>query len=165
MQANNSVPGVQRRQSFVVDKKWQGTVTTRLILSAMVAVALVQLLAIHFLANGDMMDMSSAEWGLAALLISGLQMVAIFVALWRSTMRITHSVAGPAWVIEQAVDAMREGKYDSRLTLRDGDYLESLAAAVKRLSDHLAAQQRDGTSAAAPPLPVEPEAAESGHTR
>ena len=165
MQANNSVPGVQRRQSFVVDKKWQGTVTTRLILSAMVAVALVQLLAIHFLANGDLMDMSSGEWGLAALLISGLQMVAIFVALWRSTMRITHSVAGPAWVIEQAVDAMREGKYDSRLTLRDGDYLESLAAAVKRLSDHLEAQQQSGASAAAPPVTVEPEAAESGHTR
>jgi hypothetical protein len=53
---------------------------------------------------------------------------------------------------------MCEGRFDSRLQLRKGDALQSLAAAVKRLSD-LLQQQQAGTAPATPaarePHPVE----------
>src|SRR5205823_5223414 len=58
-------------------------------------------------------------------------------------LRITHRVAGPAMVIERAIDGLVEGRFDARLTLRRGDYLKSLAAATQRLSDHLKAEQGD----------------------
>jgi len=148
------------RRILVVDKKWQTAVASRVILAAMVAVMFVQLVGIHFLTSEEALEMTSTGWSLAAVLISGTQMIVLVAALWRTTIRITHAVAGPAYVIEKAIDNLREGKFDSRLTLRDGDYLKSLAAAVKRLTVHLEEQQRNG----ARPAPAEAAAADESET-
>jgi hypothetical protein len=140
-------PGQENRRSIMVDRKWQSAVATRLIVSAMLVVALTQILMIVFLASGGQDATEEAtedRWYLAGLLTSALQLVLLVVTMWWATIRITHSVAGPALVIERALDAMREGRFDSRLTLRGGDALVSLAAAAQRLSDHL--QQQQGTA-------------------
>jgi hypothetical protein len=144
--------GQQKRRSFMVDAKWQSSVASHLIVSAMVVVALTQIIMIYFLSSGESLDeMSSGEWRLAAMLTSALQLVLLVGAMWRTTIRITHSVAGPASVIEQAIDAMCEGRFDSRLELRKGDALKSLAAAVQRLSTRL---QQQGGAAPAPAAPA-----------
>ncbi len=54
--------------------------------------------------------------------------------------RMTHSVVGPALVIERGLWAMKEGDFDARLSLRDGDYLNTVAEATRELNDHLGAQ-------------------------
>ena len=156
--------GQQQRRSFMVDAKWQSSIASHLIISAMVVVALTQIIMIYFLSSGESLDeMSSGEWRLAAMLTSALQLVLLVGAMWRTTIRITHSVAGPASVIERAVDAMCEGRFDSRLELRKGDALKSLAAAVQRLSTRL---QQQGGAAPAPATPAarEPHAVESAPT-
>ncbi|HEU4420398.1 MAG TPA: hypothetical protein VFT55_15790 [Planctomycetota bacterium] len=142
--------GQEQRRSFWVDEKWQSSIASHLIVSAMVVVALTQIIMIWFLSSGESPDeMSSGEWRLAAMSTSALQLVLLVGAMWRTAIRITHSVAGLAWVIERAVDAMCEGRFDSRLTLRKGDALKSLAAAVKRLSDRLQQQQSGPATPAA----------------
>ena len=150
-------PGQEKRRSIMVDRKWQSSVATRLIVSAMFVVALTQILMIVFLATGgqDSAEETSVEqWYVAALLTSALQLVLLVVTMWWSTIKITHSVAGPALVIERALEAMREGRFESRLKLRNGDALKSLADAAQRLCDHLQQQQ-----ATTPPVPVAPETA------
>jgi hypothetical protein len=147
-------PGQEKRRSIMVDKRWQSSVATRLIVSAMLVVALTQILMIVFLASGgeDPAEEATADrWYVAALLTSAMQLVLLVVTMWWSTIRITHSVAGPAMVIERALDAIREGRFDSRLKLRNGDALKSLAEAAQRLSDHL--QQQQGTARAMPVTP------------
>ena len=151
-------PGVDKRRSVMVDRHWQSSVATRLIVSAMAVVAMTQIVMIFFLASGvdeTTQETSSDQWYLAVLLTSALQLVLLVGTMWWAAIRITHSVAGPASVIERALDAMREGRFDSRLQLRDRDALKSLAAAAQRLSDHL--QQQQGTSRAKPVTP-EPDA-------
>src|SRR5262245_64375244 len=103
--------GPEKRRSFMVDEKWQSSIASHLIVSAMVVVALTQIIMIYFLSSGESLDqMSSGEWRLAALLTSALQLVLLVGAMWRTTIRITHSVAGPALVLERAIDAMCEGR-------------------------------------------------------
>ena len=153
--------GPEKRRSFMVDEKWQSSIASHLIVSAMVVVALTQIIMIYFLSSGESLDeMSSGEWRLAAMLTSALQLVLLVGAMWRTTIRITHSVAGPASVLERAIDAMCEGRFDSRLELRKGDALKSLAAAVQRLSTRL---QQQGGAAAVPAVPAakEPHAVEA----
>ena len=157
-------PGQEKRRSIMVDRKWQSSVATRLIVSAMFVVAVTQILMIVFLASGGEEPAEEASidrWYLAALLTSALQLVLLVITMWWSTVRITHSVAGPALVIERALDAMREGRFDSRLKLRSGDALTSLAAAAQRLCDHM--QQQQGTARATPVTPKadEPHPAET----
>ena len=148
-QTSDPQTGQEKRRSFWVDEKWQSSIASHLIVSAMFVVALTQVIMIWVLSSGESPDeMSSGEWRLAAMVTSALQLVLLVGAMWRTAIRITHSVAGPACVIERAVDAMCEGRFDSRLTLRKGDALKSLAAAVKRLSDRLQQQGGPKTPAA-----------------
>jgi nitrate/nitrite-specific signal transduction histidine kinase len=127
----------------------------------MVVVALTQIVMFFFLASGgeEPAQEPSDQWYLVVMLTSALQLVLLVATMWWATIRITHSVAGPAMLIERALDAMREGKFDSRLTLRDNDALKSLAEAAQRLADHL--QQQQGTApqarvtTGAAPHPVE----------
>ncbi|HZN37981.1 MAG TPA: hypothetical protein VFD82_04215 [Planctomycetota bacterium] len=153
--------GPEKRRSFLVDAKWQSSIASHLIVSAMVVVALTQIIMIYFLSSGESPEeMSSGEWRLAAMLTSALQLVLLVGAMWRTAIRITHAVAGPAAVIERAIVAMGEGRFDSRLQLRQSDALQSLAAAVQRLSDRLRQQQ----GAPAAPAAREPHAVEAAPT-
>ncbi|HEX6810576.1 MAG TPA: hypothetical protein VF384_03030 [Planctomycetota bacterium] len=147
----------------MVDEKWQASVATRLAIAAMCVVALTQIVMIFFLSSGDTPEeMDSGEWRLAAVGVSALQLILLVGALWRTSIRITHSVAGPAWVLEKAIDAMCEGKFDSRLTLRRGDALKSLAAAIQRLRTQM--QRQQGGAPAGAPAADEPEGVEAAPT-
>ncbi len=46
-------------------------------------------------------------------------------------MRLTHRYVGPAYVMRRALRGMRLGDYGCRLTLRDGDFLKSLAQEIE----------------------------------
>src|SRR5712671_1720010 len=155
-EANQQSRVPSRRRSFMIDPKWQTAVATRMIGACVLVVGLAQIVIIELLSRADTLDeMSSTQWLFAAVLSSSLQLLLVFAVLWRATIRITHSVAGPAMVIERAVDNICAGKFDSRLTLREGDYLKSLAAAVKRLSDQLEQrQQREARAGAVAPQAV-----------
>ena len=148
-----------KRQRVVVDRKWQSAVATRVVGTGMSVVAIVQLGVMAMLTWGDVLEsLSGTQLVVIAFLISGAQAVLLCAILWVTIIRITHSVAGPAMVLERAVDNLCQGKFDSRLTLRNGDYLKSLAAALKRLTDHLQDQEQARRLAALPePMSVPPE--------
>ena len=50
---------------------------------------------------------------------------------------LTHRWAGAAFVLRNALDAMRRGDYSSRLKLRRTDYLKDVAARLSSLRDDL----------------------------
>ena len=62
---------------------------------------------------------------------------------------LTHRFVGPAYVMRTAVEGMLTGDYSRRLTLRKGDYLQSLAAKLAQLRDHYAAREREVSTAVA----------------
>ena len=66
--------------------------------------------------------------------------LSVAAAVHHIVVRLTHSVVGPAFAIERAIRGMQEGDFDTRLTLRDGDYLTTVAGAARDLEEHLGAQ-------------------------
>ena len=72
-----------------------------------------------------LIEMSIVFTGLAAIHLMGLAFI------------LTHRVAGPTLVLERALKGLREGDYSNRMTLRNRDCLQTLAAEVQKLSLHL----------------------------
>ncbi len=54
-----------------------------------------------------------------------------------ATLLVTHRYAGPALVMERAVDSMRRGEYDTRLSTRAGDFHKDLTLKLRHLRDEL----------------------------
>jgi len=62
---------------------------------------------------------------------------------------LTHRPAGPALVLRRAVEAMRRGDFDERLSLRRRDYFKPLAAALAELRADLLARDEERARALA----------------
>lgn len=143
-----------KRRNVVVDRHWQTGVAARLAFSAVAVAAVAQLATMFLLTSESADDLSSDEWRVAAIAVAVLQLLVLFGALWSTALRVTHAVAGPARVLELAVDNLCKDKFDSRLKLRDGDYLKELAAALERLTQKLEAQHRQQHGTTAPTDPA-----------
>lgn len=134
---------VHQRKRLVVDKKWQLSVTAGIGGFALAAGVLC-LLGTYVLSIADPVDrLSGQEMAMLALAVTGGYFAIVITFLVVAAIRITHRVAGPALVIGRALAALREGRYDSRLTLRKGDYLQEVAAEAKRLTEQLQRQRDD----------------------
>jgi nitrogen fixation/metabolism regulation signal transduction histidine kinase len=122
------------RRKYILDRKWQLSVSLSFALVALAAAAVHLFLLVKVADQDPIEKLSGDEIGIlsvganllyALLTIGGVLFVGI---------RHTHKVAGPAMVLERAVRAMNQGQFDSRLSLRKGDYLQELAGAIKELS-------------------------------
>lgn len=126
-----------RRTQRLLDPKWQlgmACAVTMLLLGAGATYTLV----------AEFLD---GEWVRGALGAGAYEAVrvgtdilffgAVAVFVHKVIVRLTHSVVGPAMVIERALAAMEGGDLDARLRLRDGDYLKPLAAAAASLQSRL----------------------------
>jgi hypothetical protein len=131
---------VKRRQ-FIVDRKWQISLSVG-VTATLLGAGAFTLLASYALTSDDRLEsMTGREIGTMAMLINGIYFVLVALAAGFAIMFITHSVSGPARVLEQAVDGFTKGKFDGRLTLRKSDYLKRLAESLRKLRDRLMQQQ------------------------
>jgi methyl-accepting chemotaxis protein len=85
---------------------------------------------------GDAVESGSTS-PVAALLIVDLFLLASLAAL---TVLTTHRVAGPYLGLRRAIDEIRAGDLDRRLTFRTYDHLDDLAAAFNGMMDKLQKQ-------------------------
>ena len=128
---------IHKRKRLVVDKKWQLSVTAGIGGFALAA-GILCLLGTYALSIADPVErISGQQMAMLALAVTGGYFAIVITFVVVAAIRITHRVAGPALVIGRALAALREGRYDSRLTLRKGDYLQDVAAEAKRLTEHL----------------------------
>jgi len=132
-----------RRRGFVVDARWQLSVPFGIAALALGTGLLYFLGSYFLLANDPLESLSGTQTAYVALAVNAFYFVMLAGLLLAVALRITHAVAGPAMVLERAIEALRNGRFDSRTSLRKGDYLKSLAAAIQRLSLDLE-QQRTG---------------------
>lgn len=73
-------------------------------------------------------------WRLGALLVGYVVLMLIIV------FRLTHRYYGPLVAIERFVDQVTKGEYDSRVTIRNKDELQRLAAKLNVLAEKLSAR-------------------------
>jgi hypothetical protein len=129
-----------------VDHQWQVPVTWRIARVGLVY-AVLTAGANYALSTPQVVEgLSGPQMTALGLLLSVGLAVVMLVLLTFLGLRITHSVAGAARVLEQAVRGMSEGRFDLRLTLRKRDYLHSLAGALQDLRARLETEEKEGAA-------------------
>jgi hypothetical protein len=135
-----------RRRQFVVDARYQ---LRSGVLVGTVAVVLlfllnVSLFAQHRTAPGAPVaaarpllgGQDRTSWALllagSAVFIGGVILVGVLES---------HRTAGAAFAIRRAVDALRDGRSQTRVRLRRGDHLQDLAKAVNQLAETIDAER------------------------
>lgn len=135
-------PGAKRRDTFIVDRELQFAFVFHFV-GALALMAALYVAAVYLLPKGAVLEELTADETRVYLMRSNVVYFVLATALLCGlSVLLTHRVAGPARVIEHAVDGIREGDFSRRLTLRKRDYLKGLAAAVAQLSAHV--RKREG---------------------
>jgi hypothetical protein len=136
--AMTGVPKVRIfRRQFVVDRQWQLSLSFGAAAVVLGSGALALLATYALTSESNIESMTGREIGVLALLINGVYFGLVAAGAAIAIVLVTHSVSGPARVLEQAVDCLSRGKFDCRLTLRKRDYLKRLAESLQRLADRL----------------------------
>lgn len=134
------------RRNFMIDSGFQ-TRFMRFVIIACVFVCSISLLSQYFFVKWllqvlrdskvmpfdlvmDLLSISDQLFQMTVFLILGCMTIFIFLAMFYS-----HRIAGPIYNIKKTIDAVLEGKKDSRVHLRKNDYLVDLADKVNLLLD------------------------------
>ena len=132
-----------RRRQFVVDARYQWRAG---ILAGLVAVVLLILLNASLVVPHRAAPASTEHPGLAAqdrtswgllLLGSGVLLGGVILI----SVLESHRTAGAAYAIRRAVDAIRQGRPEVRIRLRQGDHLQDLARSINELAETIDAER------------------------
>ncbi|MFQ5843681.1 MAG: hypothetical protein ACE5JG_01700, partial [Planctomycetota bacterium] len=127
--------------------KLQLTVASVLV-CVLIAVATLHVLAFLLLPGAGAVGALSPDGTLQLLVRSNLIYFGFTAApLWVVAVLLMHRIAGPSQVIEKAVRGLKNKEFSHRLTLRRGDYLKGLAAAVKELADGIREESEERRAA------------------
>lgn len=125
-----------RRRKYVVNRDLQVMVTLHLT-AVMVGMGALYVVALSLLPAPDMSELSPEQLR-SFMLKAGVLYFALATAIvGMLAIIVTHRIAGPAFVIERALLALRQGDYTARLSLRRRDHLKGLAALVAGLRNDL----------------------------
>lgn len=128
-----------RRRRYLVDRPLQLRLVHAL-LGVLCVMALAAMAAVYcairvtlnaFELSGDALIVSLTNtiyWTIA------LQVLLMVPIVFWFGIRLTHAIAGPLVRIYAALDQLAHGHHDVQVTLRRGDQLTGLAAAVNRLA-------------------------------
>lgn len=129
-----------QRRKHVVDIRAQ-LGSALFILAPVAAVSLMSGVAVLlFLRRDDTTILHVADLQRFLLIANGIYFVLFVSVLTVTSLILTHRWAGPALVIRDALDGMRQGDHTLRLELRRSDYLKGVA---RRLADLRADLVRD----------------------
>ena len=131
-----------QRRKHVVDVRAQVGVALR-ILAPVAAVSLMSGAAVLlFLRRDDTTILHVADLQRFLWIANGIYFVLLVSVLTVASLILTHRWAGPALVIQDALDGMRRGDHTQRLELRRSDYLKGVASRLAALREDLARDRR-----------------------
>lgn len=127
---------LKRRRSIVVDPTMQWPAA--LAVGGVILGALVLMSIARYLQSGpDVADLSGEGAARLAVIWNAVFLVFVLAAVVTYVLILTHRVAGPARVLEEAIAGMAENDFERRIHLRRRDYLRRLAAGISDLSDKM----------------------------
>ncbi len=132
-----------KRERYLIDTRLQLSLALPL-LATLGVVALAYVAAIYVIPGGSALKAMTAEETRALFLRANVVYFGIAAAaIVAVAIYLSHRIAGPAFVVERALRAMRGGDYGERLSLRPNDLLQPLAKVTTELRDALVAQDAD----------------------
>lgn len=129
-----------RRTQRLIDPKWQLGIACAVTMLLLGAGALYILCSALLESPKLVAIIGGRGTQLVGLGVDIVYFLSVAAVVQHVIVRLTHSVVGPALVLERGLRAMKDGDFSARLTLRDGDYLTSVADAAQDLNGRLAGQ-------------------------
>lgn len=125
------------RRVFLIAPEMQGSIVLRVVVLTVAFAGLVILgLAWSYsqLSALPVDEEVRRRFSEAAIITAGVA-VLMLIALGCYFIVLTHRIAGPAYRIRKAIVNLSEGRTEDRVRLREGDYLQDLAAATNQLAE------------------------------
>jgi hypothetical protein len=122
-----------RRWRYVID--WRAQMGTAFqIVAVLAGICVICSVAVKFVKSDDALEtMTSGEIRGFLYRVTAAQFAVSAATLAALAIFLTHRFAGPAFAIERALKALREGRVDQLLHLRQRDYLQGVAQVVEEL--------------------------------
>jgi hypothetical protein len=131
---------LQRRHRLLIDSPWQIRVWRATAIAAVAAGTLHLVIGSALLGWIPIDGLGGTDARTLTLVLHAMFFVLLAAVMYVVTLRLTQEVAGPALVMQKAIEGLQRGEYHHRTSLRKGDYLQELAAATAKLAAQL--QQR-----------------------
>ncbi|MCA9320151.1 MAG: hypothetical protein KDB53_05425 [Planctomycetes bacterium] len=130
-----------RRRQLIVDRSFQVSIAVTLV-SVLLGFSVLFALVVFFVPERHAFEMVTGDQVRNLLLgVNGIYFFVVAMALTVVSVIVTHRVAGPAWVLKNALDGFAEGEYGRRTAVRKKDYLRDLSASTTRLATQLKRQE------------------------
>jgi type IV pilus assembly protein PilA len=123
-----------RRTKIVINRKFQHHYAFTIVVMTVFLVNLFIIFRSIFLSEQPM-ELSSAEaWGI------GIAELILVIGAWFGSLKATHKIAGPVYVLARQINAFCKGDLGARISLRQGDMFQDEAAAINSSLDKLQTQ-------------------------
>ena len=131
-----------KRTQYVVDRDYQMRFVTRLFMVVVGIAALAALISSSLLWKVMYLPEEGSHITLIACLITIaitllFELLLAIPIIFYVGIRQSHRVVGPMSRLKQTLEAIRQGDFSQRITLRKGDALEDLATAINRMAEGL----------------------------
>ena len=130
-----------KRRQYLVDRTYQLRFVTRLFLLLLSIAAITSLASSGLLwKNMYSLDSNPALLTSALIAVSVTILIELLIAVPIVIffgIRYTHRVVGPMKRLKQMLEAIGNGDFSQRITLRPGDVLQDLAKAINAMAERL----------------------------
>ena len=125
-----------RRTKYLINGRLQLAVTFQLTY-VMLAMGVIHALALSLIPASTVYDMSGPEVLQVLMMATAAYFILTTAILWLLAIVSTNRIAGPVYVIREALIAMHKGDYSKRVSLRRRDHLKEVAATVADMQNQL----------------------------
>lgn len=134
-----------KRTQLLVDRDYQLRFVTRLFMAVLAVAAVSSLIATGLLSASmyqpDLPQQTVVYCFVAVALTLLVELLISIPVIWVLGIRQSHRVVGPMNRLKKMIEAIGQGDFSQRITLREGDALEDLAKTLNTMAQSL--QQRN----------------------
>ncbi len=130
-----------KRKQYLVDRPYQLRFVTRMFMAVLVVAAVSSMIATALLSASmyqpDLPQQTVVYCFIAIALTLLVELLISIPVIWVLGIRQSHRVVGPVARMKKMLEAIGNGDFSQRITLREGDALEDLAKSVNAMADTL----------------------------
>ena len=130
-----------KRKQYLVDRNYQLRFVTRLFMAVLAVAAVSSLIATGLLSASmyqpDLPQQTLVYCFVSIALTLLVELLISIPVIWVLGIRQSHRIVGPMNRLKKMIEAIGNGDFSQRITLRQGDALEDLAKSLNAMTESL----------------------------
>ena len=130
-----------KRKQYLVDRNYQLRFVTRLFMAVLAVAAVSSLIATGLLSASmyqpDLPQQTLVYCFVSIALTLLVELLISIPVIWVLGIRQSHRIVGPMNRLKKMIEAIGNGDFSQRITLRHGDALEDLAKSLNAMTESL----------------------------